>query len=60
VVFTLEDEEEEMMAVNRLNLAVSQTYLQFTIPEKSHHHFSSMIQRNSTMPDLQSQAVSCV
>ncbi|XP_056011769.1 uncharacterized protein LOC125678618 isoform X5 [Ostrea edulis] len=60
VLFTLGDEDEELMAVNRLNLAVRQTDIQFQIPEKNHHHFCSMIQRNSTMPDLQSQAVSCV
>ncbi|XP_061164754.1 uncharacterized protein LOC133173746 [Saccostrea echinata] len=57
VVFTLGDEDEELMTVN--SLSTTQTDIQFHILEKN-HHFCSMIQKNSTMPDLQSQAVSCV
>lgn len=60
VDFTLGDEDEELLSVNNLNLAAAASDIHFQILEKDRHHFSSMIQRNSTMPDLQSQTVSCM
>lgn len=60
VVFTLGDVDEELLAVNSLNLTATPTDIQFKILERNSHHFCSMIQRTSTTPDLQSQVVSCL
>lgn len=60
VVFTLGDVDEELLAVNSLNLAATQADIQFQILERNSHHFCSMIQRTSTTPNLQSQVVSCL
>lgn len=60
VVFTLGDVDEELLAVNSLNLTSTPTDIQFQFLERNSHHFCSMIQRTSTTPDLQSQVVSCL